>query len=206
MLQRGDSDIGWADLYIIPDRARLPLFKRSSQKIANAVHSDCQSLTHNVMIRVSQFVKSLCVYNSSAVVWRRWNQNVTDWLTYWLTDKFTCWLGQLKRKQRFVPGQGHHHLVPASQDHWLHGPVRHWVRLLHAYQAPTFASVAGLCHSTAAAGVVKTFLKLILSPILQGMACNAAVPGDCDGNVRPVDQAQVEQRSKICFHWQWVIL
>ena len=22
MLQRGDSDIGWADLYIIPDRAR----------------------------------------------------------------------------------------------------------------------------------------------------------------------------------------
>ena len=38
------------------------------------------------------------------------------------------------------------------------------------------------------------------------MACNFAVPGDCDGNVRPVDQAQVEQRSKICFHWQWVAL
>ena len=27
MLQRGDSDIGWADLYIIPDRARLQIEK-----------------------------------------------------------------------------------------------------------------------------------------------------------------------------------
>ena len=27
MLQRGDSDIGWADLYIIPDRARFQIEK-----------------------------------------------------------------------------------------------------------------------------------------------------------------------------------
>ena len=49
--------------------------------------SACQSLTHNAMIWVSQFVKSLCVYNSGLKTLK----SKRDWLTDLLTD----WQGHL---------------------------------------------------------------------------------------------------------------
>ena len=87
MLQRGDSDIGWADLYIIPDRARLPLLKQHRKNYECCpCHSDCQSLTQNVMILCLNL--SRVFVSTTALQWSedaKIKTSLTDWLIDWLT-------------------------------------------------------------------------------------------------------------------------
>ena len=101
---------------------------------------------------------------------------------------------------------------PVVQAYWLHGSVRHRIRLFHALKTAASSSVAGAHNApSASSSSLKLFCFLLLMVISKfcrlnvpfpGLAGYFALPCCCNPHLCPSYSTGVEQGSKVWIHRQ----